>query len=135
MMPLFFFLFFIFMVVYALLISYYHTAWTRLPEFVLPEKQASVFISVIIAARNEEKNIHSLLQSLQNQRYPKALYEVIIIDDHSSDGTWSMLQTYHSQEMQLKTLKLQDYIEEQNSIASYKKRPSRPASVQQLEAS
>ena len=53
-MPFFFFLFFLLMVVYAVLIAYYHSAWNRLPEFVLPEKQASVFISVIIAARNEE---------------------------------------------------------------------------------
>src|SRR2546427_294101 len=74
MMPLFFFLFFLFMVIYALLINYYHSAWNQLPEFVLPEKQASVFISVIIAARNEEQNIPTLLQSLQDQQYPKHLY-------------------------------------------------------------
>jgi len=121
-MPLFFFLFFLFMVVYAVLIAYYHTAWTRLPEFALPEKQASVFISVIIAARNEEKNITSLLQSLQDQQYPKELYEVIIIDDHSTDTTWPLLQAYHFDRMQVKTLQLKDYLEESNSITAYKKK-------------
>lgn len=121
-MPLFFFLFFLFMVVYAMLIAYYHKAWNRLPEFVLPEKQASVFISVIISARNEENNLNALLQSLKEQQYPKELYEVIIINDHSTDNTWSLLQSFNSELMQLKTLQLADYVEERNAIASYKKK-------------
>ncbi len=89
-MALFFFLFFLFMVVYAVLINYYHSAWNQLPEFVPPGKAGPVFISVIIAARNEEQNIPTLLQSLYDQQYPKHLYEVIIIDDHSTDKTWEL---------------------------------------------
>lgn len=45
------------------------------------------FISVIIAVRNEEKNIPKLLKCLSSQSYPKDQYEVIIIDDHSEDNT------------------------------------------------
>src|SRR5688572_18854225 len=112
MMPLFFFLFFLLMVVYAVLIAYYHSAWNKLPEFALPEKQASVFISVIIAARNEENNIPHLLQSLQDQQYPKSLYEVIIVDDHSTDNTWPLLQEHGFNQLQLKALQLLDHIEE-----------------------
>lgn len=122
MMPLFFFLFFLLMVVYAVLISYYHTAWNKLPEFVLPQKQASVFISVIIAARNEEKNIQALLQSLHDQQYPKELYEVIIIDDHSTDSTWALLQELHFEQLQLKPLQLKEYVDNTSPIASYKKK-------------
>jgi cellulose synthase/poly-beta-1,6-N-acetylglucosamine synthase-like glycosyltransferase len=122
MMPLFFFLFFLLMVVYAVLIAYYHRAWNRLPEFVSPEKQASVFISVIIAARNEEKNIQHLLQSLHDQQYPKELYEVIIIDDHSTDGTWALLQELRFEQLQLKPLQLKEYVDNTSSIASYKKK-------------
>jgi len=122
MMPLFFFLFFLLMVVYAVLIAYYHRAWNRLPEFVSPEKQASVFISVIIAARNEEKNIQHLLQSLHDQQYPKELYEVIIIDDYSTDGTWALLQELRFEQLQLKPLQLKEYVDNTSSIASYKKK-------------
>ncbi len=121
-MPLFFFLFFLLMVVYAVLIAYYHSAWNRLPEFTLPEKQASVFISVIIAARNEEANINGLLQSLYDQQYPKELYEVIIIDDHSTDTTWSLLQGQDFLPMQVKPLQLSAFVEERSAIASYKKK-------------
>jgi cellulose synthase/poly-beta-1,6-N-acetylglucosamine synthase-like glycosyltransferase len=122
MMALFFFLFFLFMVVYAVLINYYHSAWNQLPEFVLPEKQASVFISVIIAARNEEQNIPTLLQSLYDQQYPKQLYEVIIIDDHSTDNTGGLLQDLRFDGLQVKALALKDYVEERSSIGSYKKK-------------
>lgn len=121
-MPFFFFLFFLLMVVYAVLIAYYHSAWNRLPAFVLPEKQASVFISVIIAARNEEKNITGLLQSLHAQQYPKELYEVIIIDDHSTDTTWQLLQQHPFSSMQVKPLQLKEFVEETGVIASYKKK-------------
>jgi len=44
-------------------------------------------VSIIIAARNEEKNIPQLLTSLMNQTYPKELFEVIVVDDDSSDRT------------------------------------------------
>ncbi len=55
----------------------------------LPEKnEATVFISVVIPARNEEKNIIPLLLSLANQTYLKKDFEVIIIDDFSTDGTY-----------------------------------------------
>jgi len=44
-------------------------------------------VSIIIAARNEEKNIPQLLTSLMNQTYPKELFEVIVVDDDSNDKT------------------------------------------------
>src|SRR5438105_15268643 len=100
-MPLFLFLFFLLMVAYAVLIGYYHTAWNHIPQFVEPGQQPSVAISVIIAVRNEEKNIQPLLDSLYAQNYPKELYEVIVVDDHSTDNTWSLLQQVHYENLQL----------------------------------
>jgi len=121
-MPLFLFLFFLLMVCYAVLITYYQKAWNRLPEFVLPDKQPSVFISVIIAARNEEKNIPDLLKSLYDQQYPKELYEIIIVDDHSTDATWSLLKETIYPHLQVKTIRLQEFVSEDGAIASYKKK-------------
>jgi cellulose synthase/poly-beta-1,6-N-acetylglucosamine synthase-like glycosyltransferase len=43
------------------------------------------FVSVIVAARHEEKNIAQLLHRLTHQTYPN--YEVIIINDRSTDQT------------------------------------------------
>jgi cellulose synthase/poly-beta-1,6-N-acetylglucosamine synthase-like glycosyltransferase len=46
-----------------------------------------VFISVLVAARNESSHIVDLLQALMHQDYPANRYEVVIIDDASTDDT------------------------------------------------
>ena len=43
------------------------------------------FVSIIIPARNEEKNIKKCLLSILNQNYPN--FEVLAIDDSSTDNT------------------------------------------------
>jgi chlorobactene glucosyltransferase len=42
-------------------------------------------ISVLVPARNEEANIGACLDSLRRQDYPN--YEILVLDDSSSDGT------------------------------------------------
>lgn len=54
----------------------------------------NVKASVLIAARNEEKNIEKLLESLYKQSFSKELFEVIIIDDHSEDETISVVENF-----------------------------------------
>lgn len=44
-------------------------------------------VSVVIACRNEEKELPSLLGDLASQIYPSDKVEVIVIDDHSTDNT------------------------------------------------
>ncbi|PID59983.1 MAG: hypothetical protein CR986_04285 [Ignavibacteriae bacterium] len=46
-------------------------------------------ISLIIAAKNEEQNIKSLIDSLVTQNYETYNYEVIIVDDSSTDKTFT----------------------------------------------
>ena len=64
-------------------------------------------VSVLIAARNEGSNIEKLLQSLYNQSFDKTLFEVIIVDDHSSDDTFEVSENFRvlHPEMNLKVLK------------------------------
>jgi cellulose synthase/poly-beta-1,6-N-acetylglucosamine synthase-like glycosyltransferase len=50
------------------------------------------FVSVIIAARNEEKNIPHVIRDLKRQDYPSHEYEVILVDDFSSDSTRSLVE-------------------------------------------
>jgi biofilm PGA synthesis N-glycosyltransferase PgaC len=45
------------------------------------------FSSVIIAARNEEKNIELCLRALIAQSYDPRMFEIIVVDDHSQDNT------------------------------------------------
>lgn len=121
-MPIFLFIFFLLMVAYAILINFYHRAWNQLPVFKLPETQPNTFISVIVAARNEESNIPTLLDSLNRQRYPPSLYEVIIVNDHSTDNTWSILQEASYPELSLRPINLAAYLDSEASTQSFKKK-------------
>ncbi len=49
-------------------------------------------VSVIVPARNEEENLPTLLRSLQALDYPD--YEIIVVDDRSSDRTAEIAQSY-----------------------------------------
>ena len=64
-------------------------------------------VSVLIAAKNEGKNIEKLLQSLYNQFFSKEKFEVIIVDDHSTDETCEVLENFQvlHPELNLKVLK------------------------------
>jgi cellulose synthase/poly-beta-1,6-N-acetylglucosamine synthase-like glycosyltransferase len=54
-------------------------------------KPDPVMVSVIIPARNEEKNIGSCLDSILAQDYPKTYTEIIVADDQSTDQTASIV--------------------------------------------
>lgn len=47
-------------------------------------------VSVVVCAFNEEKLLRSCLMGLVAQSYPKNLYEVLVIDDQSTDRTFAI---------------------------------------------
>ena len=51
-------------------------------------------ISVIIPAFNEEKHIERCLRSINNQTFPKDNYEIIVVDDGSTDKTIEIVKKY-----------------------------------------
>lgn len=58
-----------------------------------PFNSATPFVSVIVAARNEESHIERCLTSLIRQHYHRDKYEIIVVDDHSRDLTLVHAQT------------------------------------------
>ncbi|MBP7310337.1 MAG: glycosyltransferase [Candidatus Cloacimonetes bacterium] len=58
-----------------------------------PEPSAFQPISVIIPARNEQTKLLLLLESLARLDYPSESYELILINDHSQDGSAQFLAT------------------------------------------
>ncbi len=52
------------------------------------------FVSVVVAARNEEKNIRNILSDLVNQTYPVEQYEIIIANDGSEDDTGNIIEEF-----------------------------------------
>lgn len=56
-------------------------------------------VSIIVAARNEQRNIRSALQSLLDLGYPN--YELIVVDDRSEDDTGQILDEIASSNSRL----------------------------------
>ena len=52
------------------------------------------FVSVVIAARDEEQHLAACLESTLSQSYDRKLFEVIVINDHSSDGTENICREF-----------------------------------------
>lgn len=98
---------------YSLLIIYYWLAWRSIPNFIIPPTSPQIKLSVIIPARNEEHNIGLLLDALKKQTYPEKLFEVIVVDDHSTDATTDIVRKFPA--VKLIQLKVQ-------GINSYKKK-------------
>ncbi|MEO6812919.1 MAG: glycosyltransferase [Ginsengibacter sp.] len=77
------------------------------------------FISIIIAARNEENNIGNCIQSILNQTYPQNKFELIIINDHSTDNTVEVINSFRKENIHV--INLQDFTGN-NVLNSYKKK-------------
>lgn len=54
------------------------------------------FVSVIIPVRNEAAHIGKLLQDLARQTYPFHLFEVLVVDDGSTDGTAAAVRGFQA---------------------------------------
>ena len=60
--------------------------------------------SVVIAARNEERNISDCLRSIFMQDIPPGRYEVIVVDDRSGDSTPGILYRLSKQHRNLQVI-------------------------------
>jgi len=104
---------------YVMLLFYYKKKWNAIPECACDVSHQDTFISIVVAARNEEDNIEKLIHSIQNQTYPATQFELIIIDDFSTDQTVSIIKPYLNEKIRL--LELKHFITD-GTIHSYKKK-------------
>ncbi len=74
----------------------------------LLQSSTNLSVSIIIAARNEEANIHDCLESAVNQTYPISLYEIIIINDGSTDGTERICNDFVRRYPNIKLIQVKD---------------------------
>ncbi|MBM3325572.1 MAG: glycosyltransferase [Calditrichaeota bacterium] len=69
------------------------------------EGASSPSVSVLVAARNEEKDIGRCLDALSKQNYPLELLEIIVIDDDSTDRTTEIVLSFSAQHPNIRLLK------------------------------
>ena len=96
----------LFSIAYFILIRWLLSQWKRLqpPKEDDNTEVANTKVSILIPARNEAANIAACLDSLLLQSYPKSLFEVIVIDDHSTDNTATIVQSYANKGVRLVSL-------------------------------
>jgi cellulose synthase/poly-beta-1,6-N-acetylglucosamine synthase-like glycosyltransferase len=101
-------LLFLITMAYGLVIGRLTLGWFKLPE--TTQKQSDAFVTVIVAARNEEKYIARCLYSLLQQKYDKSRMQIIVVDDHSTDKTAEIVLSISRQhtEIELQLLHLSD---------------------------
>ena len=68
------------------------------------------FVSIIVPAKNEENTIGDCLDSLLNQQYPYDNYEIIVVNDRSSDKTPAIIKSYQEQHKIIKSLDIESNI-------------------------
>lgn len=95
---------------YLILISLFIRGWFNLywPDVNL--KDEDPIVSVIVPVKNEEANIYNLINFIASQDYPRNKLELIVIDDHSTDNTYSELRKVSSKYAFIKLIKLQEGI-------------------------
>jgi len=94
-----------FSVIFLLIILFYYFYFFTQLKVSAEPKSESRPISVIVAARNEKKNLEQYLELLLNQEYPE--YEVVVINDGSHDGTKAFLKELDEKYTKLKIVTLE----------------------------
>ncbi|MBL1212787.1 MAG: glycosyltransferase [Ignavibacteriae bacterium] len=69
-----------------------------LPEDKLPS------VTIVVAARNEEKNILSCLKSLNDVQYQEDKIEIVIVNDNSTDKTGELIENFIKDKPKFKML-------------------------------
>ncbi len=85
--------FLLLLLAYAILLDRYRKYFGSIGEY-LPTQQSEINVSVIIPARNESDRIGPCLQALHRQS--NAPFEILVIDDHSTDGTADLALQQHA---------------------------------------
>ncbi len=88
-------------VCFSAFILWCYFSWKNIPEEDSTSSMTFKNLSVIISARNEEKNILACLNALSIQNYPFTHFEILVVDDHSEDETAKIVLEFISQHPEL----------------------------------
>ena len=105
-----------FTIVYLAVLVYLISGWSKLKAPSVQISTPVTKVTVLIAARNEAESIHLTINDILAQDYPKQLTEIIIVDDHSTDNTSEIIESYAAKGVKLLQLN------EDKPLNSYKKK-------------
>ena len=109
-------------VLYALLLMAYRYWFSKMKVFAANSSvNRYTHFSIVIPARNEAANIKACVDSIMQQDYPVAAFEVIVIDDFSEDDTAFIVEALHHQYANVHLMKLSDFFKP-GELTAFKKK-------------
>lgn len=102
--------------IYFVIVLFFRRGWLVIRPFSPKGKELQTRVSVLIAARNEEDNITDTIRDILAQDYPSELFELIVVDDHSTDRTPEIIASFADRGVRLIRLN------ESERLNSYKKK-------------
>jgi len=107
--------------IYCVLIIFYTIFFQKLSLFKKANgAQPKTRFSIVIPARNEAANIEKCVQSILQNEYPQQLFEIITVDDFSTDETATAVLQLQKKFPNLRLIQLKDHLTGKQN--SYKKK-------------
>ncbi|MFT4203835.1 MAG: glycosyltransferase [Chitinophagaceae bacterium] len=109
---------------YVVLLLQYRRWFVQLKEFQVPDAVSTgdIRFSIVVPARDEAQNIAPCLQSILANDYPWAQYEIIVIDDFSTDETPDIVRDFGKKYLNVRLLHMSELIPNAAQLNSYKKK-------------
>ena len=81
-------------VIYLILIGLFIWGFDKVNSFYLSDTKPKTSFTVVIPFRNEANNLPALLKSVKALAYPKHLFEIIFVDDYSTDASVKTIERF-----------------------------------------
>ena len=76
------------------MLTLFYFGFHKIKDFNVYHEKTKAKFSILIPFRNEEENLITLLISLKNLDYPTSYFEVILINDFSTDDSKNIIEHY-----------------------------------------
>ena len=80
----------------------------KVKTFKSDNSEVKTRFSVIVPLRNEAENLSTLLSSFENTKYPYSLFEIIFVDDESTDDSASIINKWRMQNTAIATTMIEN---------------------------
>jgi glycosyltransferase involved in cell wall biosynthesis len=104
----FFYIVWLFAVVFSLMYLFvmmgFLSGWNGLVNYTQKQKQHHTRVSILLPFYNEFENLEACVEGLVHQQIQTTLVEILLIDDHSTDGSTKLAQQLATQYYQVSYL-------------------------------
>jgi cellulose synthase/poly-beta-1,6-N-acetylglucosamine synthase-like glycosyltransferase len=94
----------VFCLIYSFLIFIIYKNWKKHKLVATTGISEASGVSILIPVRNEEEHIVACIASILSNDYPSDAFEILVLDDHSDDHTFSMVNNMTSEVISIHAL-------------------------------